>query len=262
MIPPVAAEAIAHIGNFPITNTMVNAWIALIFFFVIGLVVRTRRAVVPRGIQNVVEAMVEFFLKTIESVTHDRARARQFLPLVGGLFVFILVSNWMGIIPGTGSIGIFQQIHGEVELVPLLRPASSDLNLTLAMALTAVIGSHILGIVAIGFWKHANKFIQLGTLFSSFKKGGVHIFIGFVELVIGLIELVSEVAKVVSLSLRLFGNVFAGEVLLTVIGSLIAFFVPLPFIALELIVGLIQAMVFSLLTLVYLTVATQKAAAH
>ncbi len=262
MIPPVAAEAVLHLAGFPITNTMINAWIALAFFFVIGLLVRTRRATVPHGIQNVVEAMVEFFLTTIESVTHDRERARKFLPIVGGLFLFILVSNWMGIIPGTGSIGIFQKIHGEIELVPLLRPAASDLNLTLAMALIAVIGSHILGIAAIGFFKHLNKFIQLGTLFSSFKKGGVHIFVGFVEVIIGLIELISEVAKVVSLSLRLFGNVFAGEVLLTVIGSLVAFFVPLPFIALELIVGVIQAMVFSLLTLVYLTVATEKVTAH
>jgi len=164
----------------------------------------------------------------------------------------------MGLFPGTGSIGVYQFHHGEVELIPILRPAASDLNLTLAMALIAVIGSHIFGIFTIGFFKHANKFIQLGTLWSSVRKGGINIFIGLVEFMVGIIELVSEAAKVVSLSLRLFGNIFAGEVLLTVIAGLVAFFVPLPFMGLELIVGIIQAMVFSLLTLVYLTVATEK----
>lgn len=257
-LPPLAAEPIAHIGSWPITNAMVNAWIAVVLFFALGLVVRARQALVPRGFQNAVEAATEFFLKNIESVTHDRGRARKFLPIVGTLFIFILISNLMGILPGTGSIGVYGELHGKLELIPLLRPASSDLNLTVAMAVFSVLAANILGIVIIGFFKHLNKFVPLGTIIVSFRKGGIHIFVGFVEVLVGLIELISEVAKVLSLSLRLFGNIFAGEVLLTVIASLVAYLVPLPFIALELIVGIVQAMVFALLTLVYLTVATEK----
>ena len=252
-ILPLAAEPIFHLGWLPVTNTMINAWIAVAFFAVLGFVVRTKRAMIPRGVQNVMEAVAEFFLTTIESVTHDRVRAKKFLPIVGTIFLFILLSNWMGLIPGTGSIGVR---HG-AEFIPLFRPASSDLNFTLALAVLSVMGANIFGIAAIGFFKHLNKFVPFGTVVASFRKGGINIFTGIVEFFVGLIELVSEVAKIVSLSLRLFGNVFAGEVLLTVIASLVAFFLPLPFLALELLVGAIQAMVFALLVLVYLTVATE-----
>lgn len=261
-LPPVAAEPIAQIGALPITNSMVNAWLAIIFFVVVAFFVRKQKALIPRGFQNFIEALVEFFLNTVQSVTGDRARAKRFLPIVGTLFVFILLSNWMGLLPGTGSIGVWGMMHGELELIPILRPASSDLNLTLAMAVFAVLGANIFGIAVIGFFKHANKFIQLGTLVQSFRKGGINIFVGFVELIVGVIELISEVAKIVSLSLRLFGNIFAGEVLLTVIAGLFAYGLPLPFMALEIIVGIVQAMVFAMLALVYLTMATEKVEAH
>lgn len=262
LLPPIAAEPISHIGSLSITNSMINAWIAVVFFFVLALIIRKRRALIPRGFQNAIEAIIESFLNIVQSVTRDQERAKKFLPIVGTLFVFILFSNWMGLIPGTGSIGVWQMHGGHLELIPILRPASSDLNLTLAMGIFAVLAANIFGIIAIGFFKHINKFIQLGTVFHAFKKGGINIFIGLVEFVVGFIELSSEVAKVVSLSLRLFGNVFAGEVLLMVIAGLTAFLVPLPFMALEMIVGVIQAMVFALLTLVYLTVATEKVEAH
>ena len=159
----------------------------------------------------------------------------------------------MSQIPGTGSIGF---THAG-EFIPLLRPATSDLNLTLGMAVFAVVLSHFFGIIAIGFFKYANKFIKLGDLWHGIKSGKfINIFVAVIEFFVGLLEIISEVAKMVSLSLRLFGNIFAGEVLLTVIGSLIAFFVPLPFLGLELLVGIVQAMVFALLTLVYLSIAT------
>jgi F-type H+-transporting ATPase subunit a len=168
----------------------------------------------------------------------------------------------MGLIPGTGSIGRFEIIHGERELVPFFRPANSDLNMTLAMAVFAVIASHILGIFTIGFFKYANKFIKLGDLWRSLRKGGIGIMVAGIEFAVGFIEIFSEIAKMVSLSLRLFGNIFAGEVLLTVLAGLVAFVVPLPFMFLELLVGLIQAVVFSMLTLVYLTVATTPVVSH
>ncbi|MBI4280642.1 F0F1 ATP synthase subunit A [Candidatus Uhrbacteria bacterium] len=257
-IPPLAAEPIAHLGSWPITNAIINAWIAVFVFLVLGLLLRRRLQMVPRGAQNAVEAVTEFFLSTIQGVTRDHQRAQKFLPIVGTFFLFILFSNWMGLLPGTGSIGIYQKVHGMVELVPLLRPAASDLNLTLALAVLGVLGANLFGIAAIGFFRHLNKFFPFGTMVTAFRKGGIHIFIGLVEFFVGVIELISEMAKMVSLSLRLFGNIFAGEVLLTVIASLISVAVPLPFMGLEILVGAIQATVFSLLVLVYLTMATEK----
>jgi F-type H+-transporting ATPase subunit a len=164
----------------------------------------------------------------------------------------------MGILPGIGSIGVWHFVHGEAELVPIFRPANTDLNMTLAMAVLAVASAHVFGIISIGFFRYINRFIKLGTLWKSLRRGGTSIFVAVVELGVGLIEIFSEVAKMVSLSLRLFGNVFAGEVLLTVIASLFAFFIPLPFLFLELLVGFIQAVVFAMLTLVFLQMATAE----
>lgn len=262
MIVPLAAEPVAHIGSFTITNSMLNTWIALALFVVLAFVLRSRRALVPRGIQNGVEVILELIIDQIQKVTNDRVRARRFLPIVGSLFTFILVSNWMGLIPGVGTIGVWGMHEGHLTLIPLFRAATSDLNTTLALSVLAVVSSHILGIAAIGFFRYGNKFIQLGNLWKSLRKGPVAIFAACIEFFVGILELIGEVAKMLSLSLRLFGNVFAGEVLLTVIAGLIAYAAPLPFIFLELIVGIVQATVFSMLTLVYLTVATDAPHGH
>ena len=142
---------------------------------------------------------MEFFLETMlgyfDQVTGDRAKSERFLPIVGTLFLFILFSNWIGLMPGTGSIGLWQMHQGELELIPLLRPANADLNMTLAMAVLAVVFSHVVGIITIGFFKHANKFIQLGTLWKSFRKGGINILTGIIDLGVGLLEIISEIAK-------------------------------------------------------------------
>ncbi len=255
-LPPLVAEPIFHIGSFPITNAYINSTLAVLLFLVIGLLLRKRTSEIPTGLQNAAEGVLEFMLGYVDQVTKDRKKSMQFLPIVGGLFLFILITNWMGLLPGIGSVGRWLVMHGHTELVPIFRPANTDLNMTLAMAVFAVIASHVFGVAAIGFFKYANKFIKVGDLIHGFKKGGTHIMVAGIEFGVGIIELFSEVAKMVSLSLRLFGNVFAGEVLLTVLAGLIAYFVPLPFMLLELLVGMIQAVVFSMLTLVYLTMAT------
>lgn len=255
----IAAEAIGHIGSLPVTNSMVTAWITVAIFVAIGLYFRKvfRATGAPTNFQTAIEAMVEFILSYMDQVTNDREKSKKFLPLVGSLFLFILVANWMGIFPGVGSIGIWQEHHGETLLIPIFRPANGDLNMTAAMAILSVITSHIIGIAAIGFFAHWNRFFAAGTIFKGFKKGGIDIMVGLVEAVVGIIEFIGEIAKVVSLSLRLFGNIFAGEVLITVMYSLVGYFIPIPFMGLELIVGTIQATVFAMLTLVYLTILSE-----
>lgn len=264
-LPPLAAEIVLHIGSWPVTNSMVNSFVALLLFIVAAIFVNLGikkyylADKAPKGFVNFVESILEFILGYIDGVTKDRKKSLKFLPIVGTLFLFILISNWMGLIPGTTSV-----LRGGI---PLFRPADTDLNMTLAMAVLAVIGSHIFGIVTIGFFKYANRFIKLGDLYQAVKSlKPINMLTAFIEFFVGLIEIFSEVAKMVSLSLRLFGNIFAGEVLLTVLGGLIAgygaYLIPLPFMALELLVGFIQATVFAMLTLVYLSMATTEAHAH
>lgn len=259
MLVPAAAEPIFHIGSFPVTNALINGWIAAGFFVVLALVLRRRAAAVPSGLQNAAEAVAEVALAEVEKVTGDRARARAFLPIVGTLFLVILFSNWLGLLPGTGSIGVWQVHGGEEVLVPFLRSAASDLNFTLALALFAVVASHLFGLRSAGLVGHAGKFIQVPGLLKSFSKGPMAVAVAVIEFGVGIIEAISEFAKVLSLSLRLFGNVFAGEVLLTVMTGLFAYALPIPFIFLEVLVGVVQATVFAMLTLAYLTVATMPA---
>lgn len=256
---PVAAEVVFHIWSYPISNAFLNAFITMLLLVGVAMYLRRNASERPKRLQNFFEMIVEFLLGFFDRVTNDREKSKKFLPLVGTLFLFILLCNWMGLLPGVGSIGVWEEIHGELELVPLFRSANSDLNLTLAMALLSVIASHIVGIVSIGFFAHANKFVQVGTIWKAIKKfKPIDILTALVEFVVGIIEFFGELAKVASLSLRLFGNVFAGEVLLAVIGSLVSVFVPLPFMFIEIIVGVVQATVFSMLTLVYLTVMSRS----
>lgn len=268
-LPPLAAEQIFTIGGLPITNSYINSTLTVIGFIIVAFFINRAakrhygKSGAPKGILNLFEGILEFLYKYFDQVTGDHKKSMRFLPIVGTLFFFILISNWMGLLPGIGSIGRYLVHHGSIQLIPLFRPATSDLNMTIAMAIMAVVASHVLGIVAIGFFKYANKFIKLGDLWAAVKTGNpVTMLTAFVELFVGFIEIFSEIAKMVSLSLRLFGNVFAGEVLLTVIASLLAFGAPLPFMALEFLVGLIQAVVFSMLTLVYLTMATAETHGH
>ncbi|MBI2437073.1 MAG: F0F1 ATP synthase subunit A [Candidatus Magasanikbacteria bacterium] len=249
-IPNLPPDVLFQIGSFDITNTMINAWIAIVIFLVLGIFVKRSAKLRPGKLQNTCEFFLETILGYFDQVTGDRKKTLQFLPIVGSIFFFILLSNWLGLLPGTGSITLRHQM--------LLRPANTDLNLTLAMALVSVISSHIFGFIAVGFFSHLGKFIQIKNIFKSIKKGPIALFVALIEFGVGLIEIISEIAKVISLSLRLFGNIFAGEVLISVISALVGVFIPTPFMVLELLVGLIQAGVFAILTIVYLTIATSQ----
>lgn len=249
-IPTLAPEVIFHIHGLAVTNTIINVWIAIIIFLVIGILVKKKISLRPGKMQNFMEYFLEILMGYFDQVTGDRKKTLCFMPIVGSVFFFILLSNWLGLLPGTGSLMWNHKM--------ILRPANTDLNLTIAMALVAVISSHIFGLITVGLFTHLNKFIQIGTFFKSLTKGPVAIFTAIIELAVGAIEMVSELAKVLSLSLRLFGNIFAGEVLISVISSLVSVLIPTPFMMLELLVGLIQAAVFTMLTLVYLTVLTTE----
>ena len=158
-----------------------------------------------------------------------------------------------------GTIGFIEAEGAHKVFVPLFRGGTADLNTTLALALFAVITSHVMGAITVGIWDHFNKFVNIKSFLAipgKIKKDATIVLVNPIKAFVGIVEIIGEVAKVASLSFRLFGNIFAGEVLLASMMALFAYVLPLPFIFLEIIVGLIQALIFAMLTLVFMTIAT------
>ena len=234
-------EIIGNLFGMPVSNSLLLGIIATLLLLGGGVFASRSLRAVPGKLQNGLELIVGGLLDFIESVLGDRKQALQFFPIVAAFFLLILVNNWIGILPGIGSIVIEEAGHATAS--PLFRSANSDLNTTLALALVSVIAAHLYGMQQLGVLAHLGKFF-------AFTKGPIYFFVG-------LLELVGEFAKVLSFSFRLFGNVFAGEVLLITMMTLVPLLAPAPFFALEIFVGFIQALVFSMLTLVFLKISTQ-----
>jgi F-type H+-transporting ATPase subunit a len=239
----IGAEKLFSIGPIAITNTLLMTWIVALFLIIVTQLVARRMSLVPAFLQNIVESAVEMLLGGMEKVLGSREKAEKYFPLIATIFILVLISNWFGIIPGVGSVGFYEVVHGEREFRPLLRSAASDLNFTLAIAVISVIVTNVFGIFAQGFRGHASKFFSFKDPISFF---------------VGMLELLGELAKMISFSFRLFGNIFAGEVLLIITGFLAPFIVPVPFLMLEVFVGFIQALVFSTLTLVFISIAIES----
>jgi F-type H+-transporting ATPase subunit a len=263
------AEPVAHVGGFTITNSLINSWMAVlilaIFFILVGKKRKSSPAGEPRGIQNLFEIILEQALTLADSITSDRKKSEKLLPITLALFLFILVNNWLGLLPGMGTIGFVEHTQGHNLFVPYFRGGTADINTTLALALIAVIGSHVMGVITVGAWGHLNKFVNLKALAEipgKVRNDVSIILVNPIKAFVGIVEFIGEIAKIASLSFRLFGNIFAGEVLLASMMALFAFFLPLPFMFLEIIVGLIQALIFSLLTLVFMTIAMESHEEH
>ena len=255
------SEPVFHIGSFTVTNSLLNSWLAVFLIAIIAVLIGRSIRRVPRGLQNFAEFVVEGALKLADSVTNDRQKTLKIFPVVFSMFLFILVNNWLGLIPGVGSIGFIESADGHSVFVPLFRGATADLNTTLALALFTVVASNIFGIVSVGAWNYFNKFVNLkalGQIPSKITKEPTIALVSPITFFVGLIEIIGEIAKVASLSFRLFGNIFAGEVLLTSIAVIFAFGLPIPFMFLEIIVGIVQALIFAILTLVYFTIAAES----
>lgn len=237
----IAAEALWHIGSFPITNALVMTWFIIIFLALGSFFITRRLKSIPKGAQNVIEIVIEKLVGLVDSITQDRVQTKKFFPLVATIFIFVILSNWLELLPGLGTIGLMEVHEGKEVLVPFIRSASADLNMTLALAIISVFSVQFFGIAAIGFMKYVKKFFD---------------FRGPIKFFVGILELISEISRLISYSFRLFGNIFAGEALLLVILFLVPYILPLPFLMLEMFVGFIQALVFAMLTLVFLKMAT------
>jgi len=262
------------IGDFYWTNTLTAMVIADVLIIVIALVVR--KAVrsgdlVPKGLAGAFEALVEGLYNLTESTAPGKQWARKIFPFFATIFILVLVVNWMALIPGMETIGFLEHAdhgnpaqelingvytvvrpesdteHGAFSIVPFVRTLSTDLNFTLALALISVVMTQVIGFQSLG--------IGYFTKFFNVKGIPVNPIFGVIDLFVSLLELVSEISKIISFSFRLFGNIFAGMVLLFVIGTLLPVLAPTVFLMLEVFVGLIQALVFGMLTMVFMSMA-------
>lgn len=239
----IAAEKIFSLLGFPVTNTLIMTWIVAVFLIGAAITISRRLALVPAPFQNIFEIFVEKFIGVFEPMVHSREKAETYTPIIVTIFLFILISNWSGILPGVGSVGFYEVREGQRLLVPFFRSAASDLNVTLALATAAVFLINLTGATARGVRAHMSKFF-------SFKNP--------IKFFVGILEFISEFARIISFSFRLFGNIFAGEVLLIITGFLAPYGAPIPFLMLEIFVGFVQALVFAMLTMVFISIAVAK----
>ncbi len=232
----VAAETLTSIGPVPITNSLLTGFVVSFILLFLGIFINKRKK-----IPIVIETIVEGFYNLVYSIAGENTD--RFFPFLFTFFLFIILGNWIGLLPGVGSVGIWENIGHEKVLVPLFRGPNADLNTTISLALFSVGITQYYSIKFLGLKGYLSKFINI--------KNPINFFVG-------LLEAVSEVSKTLSFSFRLFGNIFAGEVLLSVMVFLVPVFIPIPFLILEIFVGFIQALVFTMLTLIFIVVATEK----
>lgn len=264
-----AAEKLATISGFPITNSLLTTWFVMLLLFFLAYLSTRSLSLVPSGIQSLAEIVIGGLHDFFESVIGHHVKL--VFPLLASLFLFIILANWVGLLPGVGTVGFFREEHeagesvstaevkseeqgvvlekdphasseeskGKTEFVPLFRGATADLNTTLALAVFSVIAMQFYGFQVLGS--------HYGGRFLDFRSP-IYFFVG-------ILEVISDTSKIISFAFRLFGNIFAGEVLLAVMAFLMPFIIPLPFLMLELFVGFVQALVFSMLTAVFVNVA-------
>jgi F-type H+-transporting ATPase subunit a len=234
----VAPETVFSIGPFNVTNSLLGTWLAMIFLVILALAVRRNLSLVPGRLQSLLEWPIEGMLNLVTST--DEKRGVRYFPLVISMFLFIVTMNWMGLLPGFGTIGLLEDRGGGHQvLVPFLRAGTADLSATLALALVSFV-----------------VFIGFGVL--------VHGPVGYLKSfanppALAPLEILQALFRAVSLSLRLFGNIFAGEAIQIVFLSFLgpaAFVIPVVFLLLEILFGLVQAGIFALLTMTYILLAT------
>ena len=275
-----AAEPLFHIGSFPVYNSYLSSLIIILFLIFVGFKVKNTGFELKSRLYNFVEMLLDGAWSFLSGITGDRALAREILPWIFTFFIFIALNNWFGLVPGVGSLSYAphsetahakdthesheyetgahkedkhashasdSEAHhdkaeesGHHSSIHVFRAANSDINMTLALALVSVILTQYLGFKKLGLKGYGGKFLNFTNPILFF---------------VGILEIISETVKIFSFSFRLFGNVFAGEVLLAVILSLVPVIAPIPFYGVEFFAGFIQAVVFSMLSVVFINTA-------
>jgi F-type H+-transporting ATPase subunit a len=229
-------EYIFQIGPILISNTLFSSWLTAVFLIILAILIKRniKKRPAAKSLQNVLEVIFNWFLKFINAIVRSEKLAEEIFPLIITFFIFIVSANILGLIPGFLGAFLIKTGNGNI---PLFKSPNSDWNNTLALAIVSVAAIQYYGIKNLGFKRYFKRFFNFANPFKLF---------------IGFFELIGDFIKILSLSLRLFGNIMAGEVLLLVMAFLIPYFIPLPFMILELFVGIIQAFIFAVLSLVFI----------
>lgn len=231
-------DILFYIRSFPVSNTFFWSVVVSLFIILVFVLVGQRMKRVPSGLQNIIEILLEGSYSFVESVIGPGKKAKRIFPLVATMFIFIVISNLAVYIPGQAAFSIDRD-GGSLSI---FRAVMSDYGLVLVMTLITVITVQIVAIAVSGPFKYIGKFFNFRSPLKFF---------------LGIMDLIGELAKIVSLSFRLFGNIFAGEVLGMVMLFLAPFFIPLPFMFLGLLTAIVQAFVFAVLTLVFVSMASE-----
>lgn len=230
------------IGNFfglPITPTLIASWVVVAFLVIGAFLIGRSLKMIPGKGQVAVEAVLMFVYSYVEEAFGNAKTAQRYFPLIATILVYVLAANLFGLFPFNEAIGL----RDHEEFVPLFAPVNSDLNVPLALAIISFLTIEISGIIHLGFFTYVRKFLNVSSpiLFA-----------------VGILEIIGNLARLVSLSFRLFGNILAGHILIIVIMFFIPYLAPLPFIAFEVFVALMQAIIFALLTLFFIKISIEE----
>ena len=259
--PELPAEEVFHIFGFPITNSIIGAWLTMIALVGFSYAVTRRMKIIPGRLQAAFEFLLGWLYDLCRRVAGEE-NGRRFFPVVATIFLFVAFNAWLSLIPGFGSI-LFTSAEG--EHVHLLRGANTDINLPLALALVSFIFVEYFGLKTLGI-RYLGKFLNVGQFLrgmgqvtkGKLRAGFNSLFSGIIDIFVGFLEAMSEFIRIVSFTFRLFGNMTAGEILLLIAAFLVPWVFAIPFYGLELLVGFVQALIFSGLTLVFLTLAVAQ----
>lgn len=241
-IPSIYSHEIFSVGPFTFTSSTMMAVFGVLIFSILALKV-SKFKLLPNKFQIIVEDLVSFVYNFIISIIGDESKAKKILPFVGAVFLFILFSNLIPMFPGLTSVTWHD--------APLFTASTADFNTTFALALASIAIINLNSIFENGFFSHLSHFIQIKPIFIGFRKSIGEGFLAIINFFVGLIEVISEFAKIISLSLRLFGNMFAHEVLTVILLGAMAVAVPAIWMGMGILVGVVQAIVFTALITVY-----------
>lgn len=252
-IPSISAPVLGDIG--PVTVATSSITILLITLLLVGLCVAASRAkMIPSKVQHLMEMLFEVITSFITSILGDKEKARIVVPYVGSIMVYLLVANLLPMVPGISGFSVI--IDG--DQVPLFRGATTDFNTTFGLALAVILTMQVVGMKEQGVLGYLSHFIQVKQVWKGFGKGFGEGMIAVIGFFVGLIEIISEFAKMLSLSLRLFGNLFAHEVLTVILLGAFAVGVPAIWMGMGFLVGTVQSIVFVALVTVYYSLVLKK----
>lgn len=260
------SEPFYKLGPIYITNTLITSWLSIIVLIGIFYFATRNMKLIPKGLQNTAEWIIETLVDFVEGVA-GKENGRRFFPIVATIFLYVLFNAWLSLLPVFNFIGVYQhQADGTTTYVALLRAANTDINVPLMLALVSFFSVEYWGITSLGLRFYLGKFFKFGQLLQGLgqlvrgkvKSAVGTILFGAIDAFVGALELLSEFVRIISFTFRLFGNMMGGEVLLLTIPFLIPWVFSSIFYGLETFLGLIQAVIFGVLTLVFATIAISK----